>query len=333
MDIIGLNTIADSFSRPVNYLRVSITDSCNLRCSYCAPHMIRNLEKGKILTFGEILRLVKIGVGLGIKKIRLTGGEPLSRKGIVGLVRRLHEIPELEDISLTTNGTLLSRKGKRLKEAGLKRINISLDTLDNRKFQKLTGADLFTGVWNGIMKTLELGYSPIKINTVVINGFNDNEIEGLARLSTKYPFHMRFIEYMPIGTDPAGARKRFLSMSEIRKRVEKIGPLVPVAGGRLDGPATRFTFTGAPGEIGFIGSMSNHFCDSCNRLRLTAAGKLRPCLLAETEVNVFDALRKGAANSEIEKLFHRALVRKKNEHQLDFTTDKILETKMVSIGG
>lgn len=325
--------LTDRFERSINYLRISVTDRCNLHCRYCAPSRPRQIEKKRLLTLEEIQRLVAVGMRLGISKVRLTGGEPLVRKGLTDFIARLRGLEGLQDISLTTNGTLIPRLGKRLRQAGLNRINISLDTLDALKFKRMTGADQFTSVWEGIQLAAELGFSPVKINTVVMKGFNDDEIEALAALSMKYPFHMRFIEYMPIGVDPHAAAEYFIPMAQIRERLERMGRLTAVASQKTDGPAVRFRFEGAPGEIGLIGSMSDHFCSSCNRMRLTAGGCLRPCLLADDEVNVIAPMRTGASDRQLADLFRQALALKNGRHQLRFNGGRALHTKMVSIGG
>lgn len=325
--------LVDAFQRRVTYMRVAVTDRCNLRCRYCMTHETTWLPKGEILTLEEIHRMVGIAVGMGITKVRLTGGEPLSRKGIMGLIERLSRMQELEDLSLTTNGTLLAAKADALRQAGLRRINISLDTMDSAAYRQLTGVDLFDQVWQGIMAAAAAGLNPVKINTVVMRGCNEDQIEVLADLSRHHPFHVRFIEYMPIGIEPLAARDRFVPMAQIEARLRRMGPLNPIANGRADGPALRFRFDGAPGEIGLIGSMSAHFCSRCNRIRLTADGHLRACLLAEDQVNVITALRRGADDEEIAALFAEALAHKKGEHHLSFACAGGLRTKMVNIGG
>ena len=220
-----------------------------------------------------------------------------------------------------------------LKDAGLKRINISLDTLDRKKYRQLTGADLFDTVWNGIEEAASMGFSPIKINVVVMKGFNDTEIEQMARLTLTYPFHVRFIEYMPIGTDPVLSRGSFLPASEIRKRMERAAPLATVSEAPLDGPAKRYRFKDAPGELGLITAMSDHFCGSCNRLRLTAKGELRPCLLSDETVDILTPLRENARDEALAARFIQAIRKKQNRHHMDFSRDRMLQTKMVSIGG
>lgn len=325
--------LMDAFQRRVNYLRISITDRCNLRCRYCAPSRPERVEKDRLLTLEEIYRLVEIGVSLGISKVRLTGGEPLCRKGVVGLVRKLARTEGLQDISLTTNGTRITEVGKALLEAGLKRINISLDTLDSEKFRCMAGVDGFGAVWDGIMAASKWGFKPVKINTVVMKGFNDGEIEAIAELAIRYPFQVRFIEYMPIGTDPLTAHRHFLPIAEIEQRLRRMGDLTPVTGTALDGPARRYRMAGARGEIGLIGSMSSHFCRSCNRIRLTAGGQLRPCLLADDQVDLIGPMRQGATDGELAALFLHALAQKGAEHRMGFTEGHAVNTKMVSIGG
>ncbi len=327
------NHLVDAFQRRVTYLRLSVTDRCNLRCRYCAPSMPVPLEKKKLLSLEEMLRLVRIGVGLGIGKVRLTGGEPLCRQGLSGFIRKLNRLPGLEDVSLTTNGTLLTDRLDALKDAGLRRINISLDTLDRQKYHQLTGADRFDEVWRGIMAAADAGMHPIKINTVVMKDFNDDEIEAMADLAMRFPFHIRFIEYMPIGTDPWDARQYFYGMDDIKARLNRMGELRPITAKFSDGPALRYGFAGSPGEIGLIGSMSHHFCGSCNRLRLTADGRLRPCLLADDQVDVKKVLRAGCSDEALASLFIRTIGQKNGQHRLQFSSDRRLQTKMVSIGG
>ena len=325
--------LVDGFNRQVNYLRISVTDRCNLRCRYCAPSMPAPMPTTRLMTWAEMLRLVEIGTRLGIAKVRLTGGEPLCRPGIVDFIKRLADLPALTDISLTTNGTLLHQHLDDLRRVGIRRINISLDTLDPKKFHQLTGKDHFDTVWRAIMAAAEAGFSPVKINTVVMKGFNDDEIEALARLALDHPFQVRFIEYMPIGTDPLEACRYFLPVAKIKARIARIAPLTVVDHGPLDGPAQRFRFEGGKGEVGLIGSMSAHFCETCNRLRLTADGRLRPCLLSDGSYDLLSPLRRGASDRELAECFTRAIRKKGARHEMGFTRDHVLTTKMVSIGG
>ena len=325
--------LTDSFQRCVNYLRISVTDRCNLRCRYCAPAMPTPKPMKQLLTLDEMHRLVCIGADLGITKVRLTGGEPLCRSGIDRFIKKLFQIPQIKDVSLTTNGTLLLRDIETLQKAGLRRLNISLDTLNRTKFQQLTGYEYFDQVWQGIQGAAVAGFQPIKINVVVMKGFNDDEIARMARLTFRFPFHIRFIEYMPIGTDPVEAQRYFFPIAAIKERLCKISQLISVDEAFPSGPAQRYRFKGARGEIGLIGSMSAHFCHTCNRLRLTANGYLRPCLLAEDQINVIQPMRRGAGDHELKSLFIRTINCKKAEHQMNFSGNQRLQTQMVSIGG
>ena len=333
MNLLNKHCLKDNYQRKINYLRLSVTDRCNLACCYCAPSRPRLLPMDHLMSFEEMLRLVKIGVDLGISKVRLTGGEPLCRPGITRFIQNLSQIPGIKDIGLTTNGTLLGAMAPELLSCGLNRINVSLDTLRAPRFKKITGTDAWHKVWESIMSVLSLGFAPVKINTVVMKGVNDDEVKDLARLSLQYPLHVRFIEYMPIGTDPRATGRYFIAGTKIKKSVQQIGELVPVVRENLDGPARRFKFQGAPGEIGFISSMSDHFCRRCNRMRLTAGGFLRPCLLADGQVELMHPLRQGGTDTQLRALFFQALSMKQKEHGLNFDGNGQLKTKMVQIGG
>jgi len=278
-EMITIGELVDREKRHLNYLRISITDRCNLRCLYCAPDgRIPKLNHREILSLEEILRVVDVGIRLGIRKIRITGGEPLVRRGAIDLLARLTSRPQLKDVSLTTNGVLLKDNAQRIFDSGIRRINISLDSLNREKYTHITGYDHFDRVWEGIQKAFEIGFAPIKINAVAMRGINDDEIIELAKLSLKYPFHVRFIEYMPIGNSRSTTTDQILT-PEIQQRIATLGELIPLDSGQNDGPARRYRIAGAKGEVGFISALSHHFCDRCNRLRLTADGKLRACLL------------------------------------------------------
>ena len=240
--------LIDPFNRNLTYLRVSITDRCNLRCMYCMPsrETIPRLAHTQVLRYEEILRIVRIGVQLGITKIRITGGEPLVRKGVYEFLSELGKIEGLTDISLTTNGVLLKDHLAQIRDAGIKRLNISLDTLDREKFIRITGHDAFTQVWEGIEAAHRMGFAPIKFNTVAMKGINDDELTDIARLSFTYPFHMRFIEYMPIGDHHLDRSIRLLA-PEILARISPLGDLTPIRRNRDDGPAERYRFQGCPG--------------------------------------------------------------------------------------
>ena len=325
--------LIDPYDRHLNYLRISITDRCNLKCIYCVPRdLIPRLSHDDILTYEEILRLVRIGIKLGISKIRVTGGEPLVRKGVYGFLADLSGIDGLADLSLTTNGVSLKANLKKIKAAGIKRINISLDTLNRTKFERITGFNLFDQVWQGIEMALEMGFHPIKLNIVALNGINDDELTDMARLSFEYPLHIRFIEYMPIGESQIGNGPLLLA-PEIKKRISVLGSLIPVANTIDDGPAQRYHFEGAAGEIGFIHALSHHFCDRCNRLRLTARGRLRPCLLSDHHEDVKKVMRTGGTDEELMEVFFKAVRHKPSDHNLAIHNPSRICGQMSSIGG
>ncbi len=326
--------LVDAHNRHLNYLRISVTDRCNLSCVYCkSERCVPKLKHDDILSYEEILRLVKIVIPLGITKVRLTGGEPLVRKGVCDFLSRLTALEGLRDISLTTNGIFLKEKLERIKAAGIRRLNISLDTLDRDKYRKITGFDGFQDVWEGLDMAREMGFEPIKVNAVVMRGINDDEILDFARLTFKYPYHVRFIEYMPIGVTESDPFYRFVPTSSIQAQLNGFQELFPVPKDQHDGPSQRFRFRNTPGEIGFISPMSHHFCRTCNRLRLTASGRLRPCLLSNGEIDIRAPLRKGASDRELAAVFLKAALSKEAEHQL--TADRPLGSaaQMSSIGG
>lgn len=326
--------LKDIFSRRLNYLRVSITDRCNLRCVYCTPQFesIR-LDHEEILSYEEILRVIRIAASLGVEKVRVTGGEPLVRKGVIEFLKRLVQVEGIRDVSLTTNGVLLPDRIDALWSSGIRRINVSLDTLRPEKFLSITGRDAFDRVWNGILAAHEKGFYPIKVNAVAMKGINEEDLVELAKLSFSYPFHFRFIEYMPIGTCTKVSTNGLLLTPDIQKLLtDAIGPFTPVASSPFDGPAKRFRFEGAIGEIGFISAMSEHFCNRCNRLRLTARGAIRPCLLSDREIELKSLLRGGASDELIAERFKEAALQKGAEHHLSLSGDCV-EGRMFAIGG
>jgi GTP 3',8-cyclase len=332
----GMNPIGelvDREKRHLNYLRISITDRCNLRCLYCVPEgRIPKLGHDDILSYEEILRLVKIGIRLGIRKVRITGGEPLVRKGAIDLLARLVRIRELKDVSLTTNGVLLASNAQRIFDAGIRRINISLDSLDPEKYAQITGYHQFDRVWAGIHLAHEIGFAPIKINVVAMRGINDDEIINFGRLSLDHPFHIRFIEYMPIGNSRTNSRDQILT-PEIKEKIDTIGELIPVENGHNDGPARRYRIAGALGEVGFISALSHHFCSHCNRLRLTADGKLRACLLSDHHEPVKDVLRNGGSDEQLAEIFRTAVRQKAAKHELCPNSATTVKDQMQGIGG
>jgi len=325
--------LIDPYNRHLNYLRISITDRCNLKCIYCVPRdLIPRLSHDEILTYEEILRLVRIGIRLGISKIRVTGGEPLVRKGVYGFLTDLSGLDGLADLSLTTNGVSLKANLNKIKAAGINRINISLDTLNRTKFEDITGLDLFDQVWQGIEMALGMGFHPIKLNIVALKGINDDELTDMARLSFDYPLHIRFIEYMPMGESQIGNGPLLLA-PEIKRRISVLGKLIPVPNTMNDGPAQRYHFEGATGEIGFIHALSHHFCDRCNRLRLTARGQLRPCLLSDHHEDVRGIMRTGGTDEQLAEVFFKAVRHKPSDHNLAIQNPSRVCGQMSSIGG
>jgi len=306
--------IRDRYERIIDYMRISVTDRCNLRCIYCMPSEgIKPIKHKDVISYEEIIRIVRIGASLGVRKIRLTGGEPLIRKDLSYLVSSINSIEGIEDISLTTNGVLLNEYAKFFAIAGLTRVNVSLDSLRPDRYREITRGGDINRVWEGIYEAEKAGISPIKINMVPIRGFNDNEIEEFARLTLKTAYHVRFIEFMPIGAKEIWSHEKYISTDEIRERVSKIAPLIPVKI-RNTGPARYFRFKDAPGVVGFISPITHHFCNSCNRLRLTSDGKLRPCLFSETEIDLKSAIRCGASDKEIERLLRLSVKIKPEGH-------------------
>lgn len=325
--------LVDKYNRQLNYLRISVTDRCNLNCLYCAPQgSLSRLHHNEILRYEEILRIVKVGVDLGISKVRITGGEPLVRKGVYQFLSQLTEVDGLSDIALTTNGVLLRDNIAKIKSAGIKRINISLDTLNRQKFFKITGRDRLPQVWQGIELAHKMGIDPIKINVVALRGINEDELTAFAKLSFSYPFHIRFIEHMPIGKSQIKFRSPLL-VHEIKDHINSIGKLYPIENAVTDGPAERFKIKGARGEIGFIGALSHHFCSACNRLRLTASGQLRPCLLVDHQLDLKKPLRSGCSDQELADIFLTAVENKPSDHKLALDDPVAVSCQMSSIGG
>jgi cyclic pyranopterin phosphate synthase len=326
--------LLDGFNRTIEYLRISVTDRCNLRCRYCMPgEGIGLISHDALLTFEEITRVVQVFARSGISKVRLTGGEPLVRKGIVDLLRRLGQIPEIHDLSLTTNGVLLESFAEPLLAAGLKRVNISLDSLQPERFHHMTRRDSFHKVWAGIESALRVGFHPTKLNVVVIRGFNEDEILPLARLTRDKPLDVRFIEYMPAGQGQDWMPEDVLGVDEIKARIERFGPLIEDDSGAHRGPARVYHWNGARGRIGLISPVSCHFCNHCNRLRITSDGKLRPCLFSDEEVDLKASLRGGCDDARLLELLEIALSKKPRGHGINSHYFKKCQRNMSSIGG
>lgn len=327
--------MVDGWGREINYMRISVTDRCNLRCRYCMPEegIDTKLNHRGILSLEEISYLTGIAARVGIKKVRLTGGEPLVRRNIERLVAYIAEIPEIDDIALTTNGIKFKAMAKQLKEAGLKRVNFSLDSLKPERFSYITRGGDIRLVKESIFKALELGLHPVKINTVVIKGFNDDELIDFASLAYDYPLHIRFIEFMPVGDLLFWEEDKLIKSDAIKACLEEEFALVPpdkIAG---SGPAKYFKIKGGKGSIGFISPMSNHFCHECNRIRLTADGKLRGCLYSKEEVDLWEAMKKGASREELVLLFWEAINKKPARHGMKSGWGVENERKMYQIGG
>lgn len=324
--------LSDSFQRPINYLRISVTDRCNFRCVYCMPgNGVTLVPHDHVLSYEEIESIAAAAAEMGISKIRLTGGEPLVRLGITDLVAMLSRIDGIDDLSLTTNGSLLNRYAFELKEAGLNRVNISLDTLQKDKFKEITRIGTLKETLSGIRAAHKAGLEPVKINVVVMRGINDDEIADFARITRKRSWHVRFIELMPFqGNYPA--TKWFMPRTEIEQKVRALGPLEPFFDHTGHGPAKYFHLPDSPGTIGFISSVTEHICISCNRLRLTADGRLRPCLLSDDEIDLRLPLRNGASKDDLKGLIAHAVARKPKGHELHNGT-RPEKRNMAQIGG
>ena len=322
--------------RPINYLRISVTDRCNFRCRYCVPAApFTVIPHDQIARYEEILKITRLACDMGITKVRVTGGEPFVRKNILSFVEQLCAIDTLSDISITTNGALLTRdKIQTLIDLGINRLNFSLDTLNPERFQAITRRDRFDRVWASIMTAQELGMAPIKINTVVMRGVNEDEVADIAGLTRTFPFHVRFIEYMPMGESHLEKQQQVLT-AEIRERIESaLGPLKQMPRRRSDGPSKNYQLENASGVVGFITPISSHFCSECNRLRLTSRGYLRPCLLNDYETDILTPLREGATDARLKEIIRSSLKHKPLFHTLGEQRPKNMPiSHMTSIGG
>ena len=322
--------ILDSFGRSINYLRISVTDRCNLRCIYCMPpEGIPQIPHSEILSYEEIRTIVQAAAELGINRLRLTGGEPLIRAELPKLIKMLSQIEGIQELSLTTNGTLLKKYALELKQAGLSRVNVSLDTLKADKFQHITRLGKLKDVLEGIEAAKEAGFEPVKINTVVMRGINDDEILDFARMTYEEGWHVRFIEFMPF----KGVAE-FVPSIELRQHISSLGKLEPCASITGNGPAIYYRLAGAKGTIGFISPLTElSFCSRCNRMRLTPAGRLRPCLLGEDEIDLKTPLRNNASMEELKRLILKAVASKPERHHLEGGNIRPVNRKMSQIGG
>jgi cyclic pyranopterin phosphate synthase len=305
----------DGFGRRIEYLRISVTDKCNLRCVYCMPeHGLPWLARQEILTYEEIAAVVRTMATLGLRRIRLTGGEPLVRRDLAALVRSLAAIPGIDDIALSTNAVLLDAQAEELRQAGVRRVNISLDSLRPERVDAIARrAGSYQAIVAGLAAAERVGFEPIKVNTVIMRGRNDDELEDFARCTIERPWHVRFIEVMPVGDNLDVSANEFVSATEMLERLRRIGSLEPVAGPPGNGPATYFRVPGAAGTVGVITPMSHNYCDRCNRMRLTADGRLRPCLFGDIATDLRAPLRAG---EPLEPYIHHTLQIKPERHYL-----------------
>jgi GTP 3',8-cyclase len=323
--------LVDRFERAINYLRISVTDRCNLRCKYCVDGQFPFIAHGEILRYEEIIRFVRICAGLGVKKIRITGGEPLVRKGIPYLIKEIRAIPGIEDIGLTTNGVFLGDEMAALQEAGLKRVNISLDTMKKDRFAFITGVDAFDQVLKSIKLSVNSGLSPVKINAVIIQDFNDDEILDFAKLARTRNVEIRFIEFMPFGESGLWQSAKIITSREIEDLVRTRYELSPSSISQ-DGPAKMFDIKGGVGKIGFISPVSTHICSQCNRIRLTSQGSIKPCLFGDEEYDVKTMLREGAPDEEI-RAFVKNTVKAKPERKAEMGQIRKCQRNLRHIGG
>ena len=331
----------DRYGHRISYLRVSITDRCNERCTYCMPQELQEwLPRHEILTFEETLRLIRIAAELGVSKVRVTGGEPLTRRDVINFIRQIPRIRGIKNIGLSTNGTLLAREitpGKdmatALRDAGVQSVNISLDTLDREAYSQITGRDFHEQVLRGIDAAISSGFDQIKLNTVLMRGRNEDQVIPLVEFAGARDLILRFIEMMPVSTTDVLDANNFISVLKAKRLLESAyGALIPETEFRTNGPATYYQIPGRRQRIGFIGAMTNlHFCESCNKLRLTCDGKLRPCLGSYLEFDIMQPLRAGATDAELKQFFLNVVDRKPEQH--DFRDNYQPNRKMIAIGG
>jgi cyclic pyranopterin phosphate synthase len=331
----------DRYGHRISYLRVSITDRCNERCTYCMPQELQEwLPREEILTFEETLRLIGIAAELGVSKVRITGGEPLTRRDVIDFIRRIPEIPRITSIGLSTNGTLLAREiapGKSmasaLRAAGVGSVNVSLDTLDREVYAQITGRDFHEQVLNGIDAAIAAGLEQIKLNSVLMRGRNEHQLIPLIEFAAQRDLILRFIEMMPVSTTEVLDDKNFMPVNEAKRMIEsRYGLLIPETEFTTNGPAMYYQIPGRRQRIGFIGAMTNlHFCETCNKLRLTCDGKLRPCLGSYLEFDIMAPMRAGASDEELKAFFLDVVDRKPEQH--DFRNNYQPNRKMIAIGG
>ncbi|REK29845.1 MAG: GTP 3',8-cyclase MoaA [Planctomycetota bacterium] len=327
--------LVDRFGRVHTNLRVSVTDRCNIRCLYCMPNEnVQFMPRDEILSFEEIARFVRVAAGLGVNKLRLTGGEPLVRHELAELIRLLARIEGIDDIALTTNGILLDQHARELKEAGLHRLNISLDTLDEDTYRQISRREGVDRIVAGIVAAQQAGFEKIRINAVTMRGINDQDVTTLSRFAREHDLEMRFIEFMPLDAENAWENELVVTGSEVRARLEDaFGPLVAAERGDPSQPAVDYNFADGGGRVGLINPVSEPFCDQCNRLRITAEGKIRNCLFSTTEWDARALLRGSASDAELADLIREAVSAKKRGHGIDEPHFVRPERAMYQIGG
>lgn len=326
--------LQDRYHRVISYLRISVTDRCNFRCTYCLPaDGIEWLPRSEVLSFEEIARVVRVGSSLGLTKIRLTGGEPTARKNLPELVSLIRAVPGIEEISITTNASRLRELARPLREVGLDRVNISLDTLQREKMQQISRRDFYDEVMAGIQAAVDSGLAPLKFNCVAMRGVNDDEFCDLLEFANRHGAQMRFIEYMPMGEARFTTQQQYIAALEMREILSKRFNLQPVTSSNPNDPARLWRCADTGATVGFITSISEHFCDSCNRMRLTAEGGLRPCLHQNAEVNIRQLLREGGSDEQLKQAFHDAAQLKWAGHHINDTIPLYSAKEMIAIGG
>ena len=325
----------DRFGRIHTNLRISVTDVCNFRCIYCMPEDMTFMPDAALMTFDEILHLARIFVALGTNKVRITGGEPLVRPGVPALIRQLTQLEGLKDISLTTNGIGLIKQAQALYDAGLRRINVSLDTLNEEKFEQMTRRKVLSRVLEGLKTAQECGFNPIKVNAVAMRGFTDDEVVDLATFARQNDYQLRFIEFMPLDADDVWGRNMYIPGKEIIGKINAVYPLTPVTqdGDAKSDTAQRYRFSDSGNEVGVISSVSEPFCENCNRVRLTADGKFRTCLFSLTETDLLTPLREGVPDKAIMELILDAVAQKEAGHKINAADFIKPERNMSRIGG
>jgi GTP 3',8-cyclase len=336
-----LRAVEDRFGHRISYLRVSVTDRCNERCAYCMPQELQEwLPRTEILSYEETLRLIRIAASLGVTKIRITGGEPLTRRGIIEFIPQIPEIPGIKDVGVSTNGTLLAREispgvttASAVRAASVRSLNISLDTLDRGTYARITGRDFLPQVLEGIEAARAAGFEQIKLNTVLMRDRNEDQLLPLIDFAASQNLILRFIELMPVSTTEVLSDRNFLPVAEAKRAIEaRYGNLIPEPTFHTNGPASYYQIPGREQRVGFIGAMTNlHFCESCNKLRLTCDGKLRPCLGSYLEFDIMKPLRLGASDDELRQFFLDVVDRKPQQH--DFRENYQPNRKMIAIGG